>query len=92
VIHGKQQGTVHGGLLSELADAAMGTAHSTLINEGETFTRIDLRISFFRPVWKSLLKAKARTVQHGKTITHYQCEIVREDGKLVALAAGTFMT
>lgn len=92
VIHGNQQGTVHGGLLGELADAAMGTAHSTLIEEGETFTSIDLRVNFFRPVWKSVLKAVARPVQHGKTITHYQCEIIREDGKQVALAAGTFMT
>jgi len=92
VIHGNQQGTVHGGLLSELADAAMGTAHSTLIEDGETFTSIDLRVSFFRPVWTSVLKAVAKPVQRGKTITHYQCEILREDGKQAALAAGTFMT
>lgn len=91
-IHGNQQRTVHGGLLSELADAAIGTAHSTAIEEGETFTSIDLRISFFRPVWKSRLTASARQIQHGRTITHYQCEIVREDGKRVALAAGTVMT
>lgn len=91
-IHGNQQGTVHGGLLSELADATIGTAHSTIIEEGETFTSIDLRISFFRPVWKSVLSATARPVQHGRTITHYQCEISREDGKLVAVAAGTIMT
>jgi len=91
-IHGNQQGTVHGGLLSELADATIGTAHSTAIEPGETFTSIDLRISFFRPVWKSVLKATARPVQHGRTITHYQCEILRDDGKLVALASGTVMT
>ena len=91
-LHGNQQGTVHGGLLSELADAAIGTAHSTVLEAGETFTSIDLRISFFRPVWKSVLTATARPVQRGRTITHYQCEIVRDDGKLVALAAGTVMT
>lgn len=91
-IHGNQQGTVHGGLLGELADATIGTAHSTAIEVGETFTSIDLRISFFRPVWKSVLIATARPVQHGRTITHYQCEIIRDDGKLVALAAGTVMT
>lgn len=90
--HGNQQGTVHGGLLSELADAAIGTAHSTAIGAGETFTSIDLRISFFRPVWKSVLTATAKPTQLGRTIAHYQCEIVREDGKLVALAAGTVMT
>lgn len=91
-LHGNQQGTVHGGLLSELADATIGTAHSTVIDENETFTSIDLRISFFRPVWKSTLLATARPVQHGRTVTHYQCEIIRDDGKMVALAAGTVMT
>ena len=32
--HGNQQGTVHGGLLVELADAAIGTAHSTVVGDG----------------------------------------------------------
>lgn len=91
-IHGNQQGTVHGGMLCELADAAIGTAHSTAIREGETFASIDLKISFFRPVWRSVLTATAKQIQHGKTITHYQCEIAREDGKAVALATSTVMT
>lgn len=91
-IHGNQQGTVHGGLLSELADATIGTAHSTAIEAGESFTSIDLRINFFRPVWKSVLTATASPVQQGRTISHYHCEIVREDGKLVALASGTVLT
>ena len=91
-IHGNQQGTVHGGLLSELADATIGTAHSTAIEEDETFTSIDLRISFFRPVWRSVLTATARPIQQGRTITHYQCEITEENGKLVAMAAGTVTT
>ncbi len=91
-IHGNQQGTVHGGMLCELADAAIGTAHSTAIAEGETFASIDLKISFFRPVWKSLLTATALRIQRGKTITHYQCEITRDDGKPVALVMSTVMT
>ena len=91
-IHGNQQGTVHGGMLCELADAAIGTAHSTEILEGETFTSIELKISFFRPVWKSVLTATAKQIQRGKTITHYQCEITRDDGKTVALAMSTVMT
>ena len=91
-VHGNQQGTVHGGLLSELADAAIGTAHSTLVEPGDSFTSIDLRISFFRPVWQSALVARAWPVQSGRTVTHYQCEILREDGKTAALAGGTIMT
>lgn len=91
-IHGNQQGTVHGGLLSELADAAIGTAHSTLMAEGESFTSIELKVNFFRPVWKSTLRAVARPVQSGRTLTHYHCEILRDDGKVAALAVSTVMT
>ncbi|GLQ72210.1 PaaI family thioesterase [Vibrio penaeicida] len=91
-IHGNQQGTVHGGFLSELADAAIGTAHSTAIDSGESFTSIDLQIKFFCPVWKSVLTAKACPVRLGKTISHYQCQIYRLDGQVVALASSTVMT
>ncbi|WP_233008419.1 PaaI family thioesterase [Rheinheimera faecalis] len=91
-LHGNQQGTVHGGLLAELADAAIGTAHSTLMQPNETFTSIDLRIQFFRPVWQDKLTAVAKPVQSGKTVTHYECMIYKDDGKVAAKASGIVMT
>lgn len=91
-VHGNQQGTVHGGLICELADAAIGTAHSTTMEEGETFTSIELKVNFFRPVWQSTLRATARPTHQGRTISHYTCEIVRDDGKVAALATSTIMT
>ncbi|AIG30337.1 thioesterase [Flavobacterium psychrophilum] len=91
-IHGNQQGTVHGGLLCELADAAIGTAHSTVIGENESFTSLEFKINFFRPVWKDSLRAIAKPVQSGKTITVYNCEIKSSDGKTIALASSTVMT
>jgi uncharacterized protein (TIGR00369 family) len=91
-IHGNQQGTVHGGLLSELADAAIGTAHSTCMERDESFTSIELKINFFRPVWKATLRAIATPIKAGRTISHYRCDILREDGKLVATAISSVMT
>lgn len=92
-VHGNQQGTVHGGLLCELADAAIGTAHSTLMQEGESFTSIDLKATFLRPVWQSRLRAHAWAAHRGRTISHYRCEIQREeDGKLVATIESAVMT
>jgi uncharacterized protein (TIGR00369 family) len=91
-IHGNQQGTVHGGLLSELADATIGTAHSTLIEPGESLTSIELKVNFFRPVWRTTLRATARPTHQGRNISHYTCEILRDDGKLAALATSTIMT
>ncbi len=90
---GNQQGTVHGGFLAELGDAAIGTAHSTLMGPGESFTSIDLRATFLRPVWRDTLLARARPTHPGRTITHYQCDIVRSsDAKTVATVTGTVMT
>lgn len=91
-IHGNQQGTVHGGLLAELCDAAIGTAHSTLLADGESFTSLDLNVSFLRPVWTARLRATARRTHPGRNISRYHCEIQREDGKLVATATSTMMT
>ena len=53
-IHGNQQGTVHGGLICELADAAIGTAHSTLMEEGDSFATVEFKINFFRPCGRRL--------------------------------------
>jgi len=91
-LHGNQQGTVHGGLLCELADAAIGTAHSTIVARGESFTSIDLKATFLRPVWKSKLRARAWADHRGRTISHYRCEVQREDGKLVASVSSAVMT
>ncbi|MCI3205199.1 MULTISPECIES: PaaI family thioesterase [Pandoraea] len=91
-LHGNQQGTVHGGMLCELADAAIGTAHSTLMTDGETFTTIDLKARFLRPVWDSRLLAHAWATHRGRTVSHYQCDIKRDDGKIVASIDSAVMT
>jgi uncharacterized protein (TIGR00369 family) len=91
-IHGNPMGTVHGGVLCDIADAAIGCAHVTTLAEGESFTSVDLQINFFRPVWKETLKATARPVNSGKTISRYVCDIVKADGKLAAQVTSTVMT
>lgn len=91
-VHGNQQGTVHGGMLVELADAAIGTAQSTLIRPGESFTSIDLKATFLRPVWREQLTATAHATHRGRTVSHYLCEITRLDGKPVATVTSAVMT
>ncbi|OWT80723.1 MULTISPECIES: PaaI family thioesterase [unclassified Achromobacter] len=90
--HGNQQGTVHGGMLCELADAAIGTAHSTVMLQGESFTSIDLKATFLRPVWKERLRAHAHATHRGRTVSHYVCDITREDGKPVASISSAVLT
>lgn len=91
-VHANPMGTVHGGILCTIADAAIGMTHWASLQEGESFTSIDFRINFFRPVWKERITARARLVNAGKSVSYYECEITRADGKLVAHATSTVMT
>jgi uncharacterized protein (TIGR00369 family) len=91
-LHSNPMGTIHGGVLCDIADAAIGTAHFTTLTEGESFTTIDLQINFFRPVWKDRIRADAKPVHRGRTISRYVCDITRADGRLVAQVTSTVMT
>ncbi|MEQ1830941.1 MAG: PaaI family thioesterase [Pirellula sp.] len=77
-------GRVHGGVLSVLADTAMGIAFGRTLNENQDFSTIDLHIHFMRPVRGQLLTATGTMVQRGLRIGYVQCNIVDETGRLVA--------
>ena len=85
-------GTLHGGVLCDLADAAMGVAYLSTLARGETGTTIELKINFLRPVWKAKLRAEAKVVRAGKTVALVECDIVDERQRLVARASSTCMT
>ena len=89
--HFNPMGTVHGGILCDIADAAMGIAFASLAAEGESFTTLELKINFLKPIWKSKLRADARVVKSGKQIGLVECEIKNEQGSLVAKASSTCM-
>ena len=90
--HANPMGTIHGGVLCDIADAAIGIAHVTSLEQDQSFTSIDLQINFFRPFWNGRLRAIAKPVHVGRQISRYTCDILREDDKLIAQVAGTVMT
>ncbi|HTQ61955.1 MAG TPA: PaaI family thioesterase, partial [Candidatus Solibacter sp.] len=71
--------------------AAMGIAFASTLAPGESFTTIELKINFFRPVWEAVLKAEGKVVRRGNSVGYVECEITDDDGKLVAKAASTCM-
>ena len=90
--HANPMGTLHGGVLCDLSDAAMGMEWLRGLHEDETFTTVELKINFFRPVWTSRLTAKATIVRRGLQLGCVECEVTDESGKLVAKASSTCMT
>jgi uncharacterized protein (TIGR00369 family) len=83
-------GTLHVGVLCEVADAAMGMAFASTLQDDESFTTVNLTMNFLRPVWTAQLRAEARVVSRGKNIGYLECEIVDDaGGKQIAKASST---
>ena len=89
--HANPMGTLHGGILCDIADAAMGIAFATNLSPDESFTTVELKINFFRPVWKAELKAEASVEQRGRTIGFVECTTTDEQDRLIAKASSTCM-
>ena len=87
--HANPMGTLHGGVLCDLADAAMGMAFVSTLAPDESFTTMSLSINFFRPVWQSRLRAEARVVNRGKNVGYIECDVTDQDGKAIARASST---
>ncbi len=89
--HANPMGTLHGGVLCDIADAAMGIAFASTLAQGESFTTVEMKINFFRPVWQAQLKAEGVVVRRGNTVGYVECTITDEESRLVAKAASTCM-
>ena len=90
--HANPMGTVHGGILCDVADAAMGIAYASTLGEGESFTTLELKINFLKPVWSGKLVAVGRMVKGGRTVGLVECDVTDANEQLVARAASTCMT
>ena len=90
--HANPMGTLHGGILCDIADAAMGMAYASRLAADETFTTLELKINFLRPFWTGKLVAEARIVKDGRTIGLVECDVTDAQQRLVARASSTCMT
>ena len=90
--HSNPMGTIHGGVIGDLADAAMGMAYFTGLQEGESFTTLELKLNFLRPFWTGTLLAHGRVVHRGRTVGMTECDVVDADGRLIARASSTCLT
>jgi uncharacterized protein (TIGR00369 family) len=89
--HANPMGTLHGGVLCDIADAAMGMAYASSLGEGETFTTLELKINFLRPIRTARLRAVGEVVSRGRTIGLVTCDVRDEEERLVARASSTCM-
>ena len=84
-------GTLHGGILCDLADAAMGYAFASTLAEDELFTTVEIKLNFLKPVFKSKLRAEGKLIKKGATVGLLECHIYDEKESLVAHSTSTCM-
>jgi uncharacterized protein (TIGR00369 family) len=89
--HANPMDTLHGGILCDLADGAMGMAFFTTCADDESFTTLELKINFVRPFWTGTLLAHGRVVSRGRTVGMTECDVVDENDRLIAKATSTVM-
>jgi uncharacterized protein (TIGR00369 family) len=82
--HANPMGTLHGGVICDVADAAMGISFATTLEDDESFTTLDLTTKFFKPIWNARLTASAEVVKRTRTLGLIECEVTDETGSLVA--------
>jgi uncharacterized protein (TIGR00369 family) len=80
-------GTVHGGVFCDLADVAMGVALATVTADGESFSTLQLQMSYLLPVVEGRISAHARVLRRGRGTAHLECDLEDGEGRHVARAS-----
>ena len=79
-------GIVHGGWLSALLDTSMACAVHTLLDAGQSYSTIELKTVFVKPVTAAtgILVCEGRLLHAGRRIAHAEGRITDANGNLIA--------
>ena len=84
-------GVVQGGVITQIADAAMGMSLATFQEDGMWNTTIELKINFLRPAIEGRLRAVGRVIDMRQTLLFGEADVFDEQGRLIARASSTCM-
>jgi uncharacterized protein (TIGR00369 family) len=89
--HYNPLGTVHGGILTTVLDSAMGCAVHSKLRAGLTYTTLELKVSFLRPVRVTTgrVRGEGKVVHLGGRVATAEAHLVDRDGELYAHATST---
>lgn len=91
--HENPLGTVHGGVLATLLDSALGCAVQTKLSGGASYTTIELKVNYIRPLLAGAgpVRCAAQVVHVGGRIATAEGRALGADGRLYAHATTTCM-
>jgi len=86
-------GSVHGGYAATLLDSAMGVAIHSLLEAGQAYTTVEIKINFVRPITDATgqTRAEAKVISIGKRLATAEGRLTDSNGKLLAHGTATCM-
>ena len=87
------QGTVHGGYSAALLDSACGCAVHSCLSAEQSYTTIELKVSYHRPMTTETgtVRAEAKVISIGKRIAFTEARLTDVSGRLYASATSTLL-
>jgi uncharacterized protein (TIGR00369 family) len=84
--HYNPLGTVHGGVMATLLDSALGCAVQSLLPAGTTYTTLELKVNYLRPVTMKTgtVYAEGKIIHLGGRIATAEARLTDAAGKLYA--------
>lgn len=89
--HYNPLGTVHGGVIATLLDSAMGCAVQSTMPAGTSYTTLELKVNYLRPVTSKtgMVYCEGKVIYVGGRIATAEGRLADADGKLYAHATTT---
>lgn len=81
-------GIVHGGILTFLADSAMG--HLNFRQKDAPYVSLELKTSFYQASVTGKLVATSRYIKEGYKVSFMEADVRNENGELLCRTSGTF--
>lgn len=77
----QQNGYVHAGIITTVADSACGYAAYTLMPVGAEVLSVEFKVNLLRPATGERFVAEARVLKAGKTLTVVRCDVSAWEGE-----------
>jgi len=84
-------GTVHGGWAASILDTALALSVLTTLDAEQSFTTVDIRINYLRPltVETGPVTATGRVLQSGRRLAYSEAHLTDAAGKLICHGTGS---
>lgn len=86
-------GSVHGGYIATLLDSACGGATHSMLEQGQTYATVELKVSYHKLVTAQTgpVRAEGRIVSMGRRVAFAEAKLFDGADKLLASATSTLL-